>query len=356
MKNEKGIALPLVLLIIVVLSVLGVSIMHINTADTLQVNMDKERVQAYYLARSGADATAAAIIQDQNNVANINIGANSTLPSVNLGSGNFTVEVGKYDNRLDLKSTGTVNNVSHKVTLNMPKANASDIFDNVIFSYNNLYLNNTTILSGNLATQGNTIQTNDLTFHGNKLTDCPRSYPPPTFPSLNAKGSYVGTDLAHTISKDDEGEYTSITTDPTTNPEGTIIFDTSTATNHVLNIIANSINVKNIKTTGTGTVLLFIKKGASDPQIQIPSSTTANIVVLLEDDVNLNFQASKVYFNGYIYGPNANISISNKAYFTGAFIINEITWDHSGTLAYQMPPSSMDLGSAVNVYKRGSWN
>ncbi len=58
MKTESGYAMPLVLITIFVLSLLGTTLWHISTTSVKQAVMEENKMQAYYLARSGAEIVA----------------------------------------------------------------------------------------------------------------------------------------------------------------------------------------------------------------------------------------------------------------------------------------------------------
>ena len=66
-KGEKGSALITVLIVMGVLTVLGAALMHYSMTDNLQVFNDEKRMQAHYLARSGAEAVADYIMKNPEN-------------------------------------------------------------------------------------------------------------------------------------------------------------------------------------------------------------------------------------------------------------------------------------------------
>lgn len=57
LSNEKGYALPLVIIVIAVLVLLSTALWHFGIAETLQVSRDEKRAKAHYLARSGLSVT-----------------------------------------------------------------------------------------------------------------------------------------------------------------------------------------------------------------------------------------------------------------------------------------------------------
>ena len=59
-KKNKGSALIVVLMVMAVMAILGVSILNISLSQTKQAAYEDKRIQAHYLARSGAEATLSA--------------------------------------------------------------------------------------------------------------------------------------------------------------------------------------------------------------------------------------------------------------------------------------------------------
>ena len=56
-KRKKGAALIIVLMVVVVMMILGATILDVGLAETKQAAHEDKRLQAHYLARSGAEAT-----------------------------------------------------------------------------------------------------------------------------------------------------------------------------------------------------------------------------------------------------------------------------------------------------------
>ena len=57
MQNEKGFAVPLALMVMLVLVLLGTALWYYSTSETLQVARAEQDMKAHYLARSGMDIT-----------------------------------------------------------------------------------------------------------------------------------------------------------------------------------------------------------------------------------------------------------------------------------------------------------
>ena len=61
-KDKRGSAIITVLIVMGVLTLLGAAVLQYSVNDNLQVHNDERRMQAHYLARSGAEAVANYII------------------------------------------------------------------------------------------------------------------------------------------------------------------------------------------------------------------------------------------------------------------------------------------------------
>ncbi len=64
LSNEKGYALPIVLIVMIVLVVLSTVLWNFSSAETVQVGMGESRAKAHYLARSGLSVTER-VIEDR---------------------------------------------------------------------------------------------------------------------------------------------------------------------------------------------------------------------------------------------------------------------------------------------------
>ncbi|WP_027365947.1 pilus assembly PilX N-terminal domain-containing protein [Desulfotruncus alcoholivorax] len=122
LRDNRGIALPLALMVLFVLSLLGVAAMQYSMAQAKSVAQDERIMQAYYLARSGADATAQFIKDNyRSNPDAVNSLINKISDRIQLGAGEFQVEVigslvdGVISGPVRVKSTGYVGVVQRVV-------------------------------------------------------------------------------------------------------------------------------------------------------------------------------------------------------------------------------------------------
>jgi Tfp pilus assembly protein PilX len=191
--DERGLAVPLVLVIMVVLMLLGTTLLQYSVSDALQVSRDEKRMQAYYIARSGAEAIAEWIIKHPGEAIDL-INAPKSDPA-SLGRGTFEVDVAGDTDNISIKSTGKVNDVNQSVTLTLKRM---DIFKKwALFSASsedNIVINSGSAgIEGDLgANAGITINKN-VEFDWEKYGIYPYSnifYPPASFPTgLEYKGS-----------------------------------------------------------------------------------------------------------------------------------------------------------------------
>ncbi|GAB6182085.1 hypothetical protein JCM14036_34040 [Desulfotomaculum defluvii] len=132
LNNQKGAAMIVALMVLLVVALLGTALWQYSSTDRLQVFRDEKRMQAYYIARAGADATRSKI----NTILGLIVWENDqpvVLRNTNndfFENGNFEVvttiekikdsetnlDIGK---KVKILSTGTVQDVSETVEINI---------------------------------------------------------------------------------------------------------------------------------------------------------------------------------------------------------------------------------------------
>jgi type II secretory pathway pseudopilin PulG len=155
-KNEQGSALITVLLVMVVLMILGAALMNTSVAENRFATKNEDRLQAYYIARTGAQAVAEFIIHgDASDI----IGKTSE-PNTQIGGGNFTVSVeeDEEDNIYNIISIGEYNGTTQtaKIRLTTTGTGTGGIFDYAIAAQSGITANNNVgklEIIGNLASQ-----------------------------------------------------------------------------------------------------------------------------------------------------------------------------------------------------------
>ena len=159
-KGEKGSALITVLIVMGVLTVLGAALMHYSMTDNLQVFNDEKRMQAHYLARSGAEAVADYIMKNPENADEL---LGKETEPVELGKGTFQVEVTKRDNgELLIESTGDVDGFIRTVKLTLEPHSLGDY---AVFCNSIIDMGGNAGIEGNVGT--NATDANSIKISGN---------------------------------------------------------------------------------------------------------------------------------------------------------------------------------------------
>lgn len=125
-KKKKGAALVMVILVMAVMAILGTSILNVSLAQAKEASQEEKKMQAYYLARSGAEAALSAWENPNPSSSGKPAGIAQT---VYLNGSNqfvdiqpegivrkFDVSVALENGNTVIKSIGTVGNVAQTVT------------------------------------------------------------------------------------------------------------------------------------------------------------------------------------------------------------------------------------------------
>lgn len=132
-KYEKGLAMPLTLIVILVLIMLGTSLWHYSMADLKHASLESQKMQAYYHARSGAELLALKVDFNEDNNPIIKTptgdillqGQESLLESNFVSFGNedldILIQVYKKDADIIIISIGRVNHLSETLKLTIRK-------------------------------------------------------------------------------------------------------------------------------------------------------------------------------------------------------------------------------------------
>ncbi|MCB2295209.1 pilus assembly PilX N-terminal domain-containing protein [Clostridium algoriphilum] len=125
-KKNKGSALIVVIMVMAVMTILGATILNISLSQTKQASYEDKRIQAHYLARSGAEATLSAwknaTSNNKPNGSCSTIYLNNLNQFVNVESSNM---IGKFDVIITkpdgvttiITSVGNVGNVIQTTTV-----------------------------------------------------------------------------------------------------------------------------------------------------------------------------------------------------------------------------------------------
>ena len=138
MKNRKGVSLIWVIIALVFVSIMTMSISTIAQSNILQAKRQDDTLQAYYIARSGAELTYEALITSSPSLiipftSSSNSGNTHKLSdNITIGSGTADILVTSYNvsdtvKRIRIQSIGKLKNVSKTIFLEFDATSYGDI-------------------------------------------------------------------------------------------------------------------------------------------------------------------------------------------------------------------------------------
>jgi len=365
-KYNEGYTLVLAMFVIVIILSFGTVILNITLSEFKQSERYKNSLKAYFLARSGAELAADIILDPNNN--KIMLEENEfTLKDGNNNVIIKKIKVKKINDSSNFLITSTAeagsNPVSKTVSLQINKNN---LFDNTIFTKADLDIShNNSSVSGTIESNGQIIDPDDKVLEENKTENSNKKYlPVPEIPSEtdfnnpNDGSVFNGEKIAS------NSYYTKININ-----NDNLILDTTNGTENDtdddknITIVVEELDVKKeVIIKGEGLVKIYIKNKG---EFKTPNVKTDQLLIFLAKDSKLTFQANSE-FNGYVYGPEAMITMNSKhTTFKGAIIADTMykekgmsNNDFQGTLKYVKPEgvikNYLDKETTLN-YSKGDW-
>ena len=138
MKNRKGISLIWVIIALVFVSIMTMSISTIAQSNILQAKRQDNTLQAYYIARSGAELAYEALITSSPSLlipftSSSNSGNSHILThkDLEIGSGKVDIEVTSTgldaDRRIQIESIGKLKGITKTIILEFNATTKGDI-------------------------------------------------------------------------------------------------------------------------------------------------------------------------------------------------------------------------------------
>lgn len=362
LKKKSGMALITVILVLLVLSILSMAVLSIGIAEGKNSVKSEERIKAYYIARSGADAVAAWIednSRDASSIIPVSPGSGEyTSTQVSLGEGNFSVKISRDSgdpSLIKIVSSSSLKNggVKGKAVLTLKEIrgySGGEIFSHVIFGRN-------IGIQGNAKIYGNIESVNNVSIKGNKningtITEkSKKSYPEAEIPQLPVR-AYNSSGISV------EGEYI-------IPKNADVVFNTQK--NQILNIVVSTLDVDNITITGEGSVFLFIKENVkiagnvninSGKKKQTGESDPNSLYIIGMKGKNFEFTGN-CGVNGYIYAPESVFTMRGNLDLRGAVIAGEISFGGNSDVYYDPPDTEISNQFAAFLgtsYKRINWS
>lgn len=364
-QNAKGGSFILVLMVMAVLSILGAMILTISLSETKQTVYQDKVMQAYYLARSGADSVATYIVGHPKQAQTL-ISAPESDSNNELGNGTFKVDVqpGVVANEINVCATGTVGNVQNTVRAVLRKLGAWEILDKAIYSDGALDITGMEV-SGDVQSAGNIVYSNNGSnaYYGTPYSYSPRELLLADFPTPPQYTAYT-MPATHTLTVKNTTKVinSSCTID-------NVVIDNNgylnvAAGSGTVQLVVNNLTVKNelnISASGTGRVELYVNNlmcvtttGA------INNDAPAHLFVYLKSGSKFEIQANML-LNGYIIGPDATVEVQsngstiNGAVFANVLQKNDVSSSVNGAVNYVPLPTGTDLGDSMTEYRHSRW-
>jgi len=378
LKNEKGAALPLVLIVMIVLTLLGTALWHYGVNELSHSEREEKRARAYYLARAGAESLARDLMINPEKIESLipspgNVQTLSEYDTEIDFETEYSGEVGIIDVELErvdsdtikITGTGTVEEISENVSILMEM---HGLFDGVLYAESDLDFASGTNVDGDIYTAGEVSggNINGDIYEGQSFNFTSVSFPPnidyPDYPSYPLEdGDRYVDDSFHPPDKTifritgDETLYNeenpedkrlayetidirnngSLTIDASNNPVNvraeTILMNDKlrlqTKEGNRLRIFTNNIILDDFKVRGDGIAEIFVYGDESKINIQTKHASVvdpnANLIFYLDDGCEMEFQAHGS-FESLVYGPGAYIRMQSGT-FEGSMIAHEVT-------------------------------
>ncbi|MGM1047376.1 MAG: DUF7305 domain-containing protein [Bacillota bacterium] len=364
-KNERGFALPMVLILVTALSILGMALLGVSVSQAARTVHQEKKEQAFYIAKSGADAIASYIIENYN-PATLTTTAISTLhrdyldQDIHLGQGTFHAEVttGAPLNpyTIIIKSTAKVGNVTNQATLTLEPDAPIVSMNHAIFASENIDITSTsetTINNGGSVVAGGVIQGSDRISFPNGGGPPQSGYPAENFPPVIPfpdTSSWPLETLGATISK--SGKYTdpapapesvSINIDITNNKDLYIVFDQFKPSTAIINI------------TGAGDGIINIYANSIDIAASFTIYNTSNKKVILYVKDSIKFVGSFNLHGVLLYAPEAEYTATRgSTEIRGAMVTKNLSLNGATTVNYDANIANLITGT--RKFKKVKWS
>lgn len=356
LRSQKGAALPVALMVLLVLSLLGTALWQYSTADAVQVARAENEMRAYYLARSGADATAAWMVNPVNDGGRL-IG--STSAPKEFGGGTLVVDVYRNPDarsEIIIRSVATVNEVQVTAGLTLQEiTGARPIFGSAVFVATSITLENEARVYGDveIRPEGTVVIKNQGSITG-QIFRIDRTPALPPFPDdLPRKGDVEVRNRTVVINA--PGHYNEIEVEG----NGELIFDTGTGGGD-LRVRVGELEIKNqgrLTVRGNSRLLLYVDEfeGLNNSAIN-EAGDPSRLIMFVSRDVELK---NATCFYGAIYAPGVDMEMKNTASINGAVVAKSIELKNKARLTYgEIDETGLPItedGPLVTGYQRGYW-
>ncbi|WP_088548628.1 pilus assembly PilX N-terminal domain-containing protein [Paenibacillus aquistagni] len=368
LKDERGFALPMVLIFATALTLLGITLLSVSLNQATRTMQQEKREQAFYIAKSGADAVASHIIERFNPVtldtASIKDLNDHYLKDIPFGAGSFSATLTKDSSTDEVKilSVGKVGGVHNQTALTLAMDAPAETMTHAILSGNNINTNASIVINngGNVAAKNNINDIPAIHFSGGGKKEPSSSveFPSP-LPSPDVSAwPVLGFSSGMTINK--SGRYDSIEV------AGSQSFNIVVPDHREMHIVfKNVVGEKvgelikgelEIKVSGPGNGIVHIYMDELDlTNFLIKNSTEKKIILHVKSSLNL--RGSSTLQGVLIFAPSVNYSKVKGSLIIqkGAMVIGDIT-ELTGSITINYDPDFANLIKATRRYVRHHWS
>jgi hypothetical protein len=377
LSTRDGFALPATVIIFMVLFILGTAMLTVTVAETNFSVRDKQRIQAFYLARSGVEATANWLVDPANDPSTI-IGKVSNPTSLASGiDGQFTVEIigNLSDPEFIVQSTGTVDGVSAKaaMVIKTGSENNTPAFKHTIYGESNVNLSGNSMIYGDVA-QGTGTSINlqgNATLNGTDESPLVINLPPIKFPTVGVYQTELNlSNNSNQTLNFDVTNRTRIYDDLDFGNGATLTINTGSSGQGNVNLVVTNFSggnsSSNLVITGSNRLNLFILNQIHlDANFNVTSAgdpgDPLKLILYVKSGGSIRLNSNNS-FNGFIYAPGVTLTGTGTPSFRGAIIGNIATirgtfnTNSAGTPTYTLNPGDIEFGDmSVILLAKGSW-
>ena len=337
-KNEKGLALPLVMVALAVLTLLGTALWFYSVNDVRQVARAEDKTRAYYVARAGAETLARhirlnpSVVEEILDVAEENISDIIALETDHLGkAGDLEVSLKRLeDGKLEVTGIGLTNGITQTVSIVL-ELREFPAPDAVVIATGPQHVD----FHQNMTVEGSVVSGGPITlpnsFDDEQYTSTPDFQFPedyfkrvvvPEDPDEYYESKTIGNNNVFEILNGSHVEVKKLTV----NNGGTVHFYAEEDSTTIL--VVSELDLKNgsaITITGPGTVQIYIRETAKmhSPLITFPGGAQLHFYLAEGSEVSLN---GNVNFNGLFYGPyETSVEMQSNTSVTGAMIVESFS-------------------------------
>lgn len=343
-NDNRGSVFLNVVVVMAVLSILGLALISIGMADMAQAVRQEKTLEAFYVARSGADAVAAYLLRHPED---IDLFISQGEEEVEIEGNTFVVSVSRQGQDVVIDSTGHVGGQASKVSLSL--ITGGPVLDMAVFALTSMEFASQSSVYGSAgtnSTQNSSVNfANQATVTGNFYTGAgsnpskvvkdggigniqgslmsltaQRDYNLPDFPifpsNLPQRGNLIVASQGTACIMQD-GQYSKIELGSQSN----LLIDVGSGERHirVSQLIASS--QVNITVVGSGKLILYVEQSFKlESQASINKNGDPSKVMLFYKGTSKMDLASQSKYYGSMYIEKAEFELSSQTYIAGSII------------------------------------